>query len=102
MKYSIRSDQTYTVTLCENDTVKSILQNLSLLFATRKGTIPMYRSFGLSQSFLDRPQEVAQAMLLSEITDAVMTFEPRAKVIDAYIESSGKIGKAVIIVEVEI
>lgn len=101
MRYTIRTDEPYSVSFLEDDIEKSIVQNLSLLFATRKGTIPMYRDFGLAQEFLDKPMTVARVLLLSEVTDAVSTYEPRAKVIDVHIEG-GIDGKIVIIVEVEI
>lgn len=102
MRYTVTSGEDYRLTLCENDTVKSILQNLSVLFATAKGTVPMYRNFGLSQAFVDKPLAVARVMLLAEVTEAVDTFEPRAKVVGATLAIDGLTGKTVIKVEVEI
>lgn len=102
MKYILRTDRPYEITLCENDRTKSILQNLSLLFATRKGTIPMYRDFGLSQTFVDKPQAVAQALALADVTDAVEQYEPRANVVSARTVCDGANGKTAIIVEVDI
>lgn len=102
MRYFLSSTHPFNLTLCENNRIKSILQNLSLLLATRKGTIPMYRDFGLDQSFIDKPQSVVQALALADITDAVERYEPRAKVIDICAEHDGLGGKSEIIVEVEI
>lgn len=101
MIYTLKSDEPYSVSLCENDEIKSVLQNLSLLFATKKGTIPMYRNYGLKMDFIDRPQNVAEVLLLEDITEAVEEFEPRAKVIAATIEYSGS-GELAVIAKVEI
>lgn len=102
MRYTIRSDRIYEISLNETDRTKSILQNLSLLFATRKGTVPMYRDFGLNQTFIDKPQAVAQALALTDVIEAVDKYEPRAKVLSAHTVSDGLSGKTAIIVEIEI
>lgn len=100
MKYIIRSDEPISFTLCENDPAKSILQNVLLIVSTRKGTVPMYREFGIAQNFVDRPQAVAQTLAAAEIREAVAEFEPRAKLTDIRFEHDPS-GKTAIILEVE-
>ena len=101
MSYTIRSGSKPILSLAENDLTQSILQNLFLLLETRKGTIPMYRNFGLSQSFLDKPLAVATALATAEIREAVETYEPRATLLDVQVEAKPN-GNVSIILEVEI
>lgn len=79
MLHIVRSDASPDISLIENDLVKSVSQNLLLIISTRKGTIPMYREFGLPMNFVDKPAEVAEALIVSEITEAVEEFEPRCE-----------------------
>ncbi len=102
MKYTLTSGNHIPFTLTENNREKSILQNLSILLATRKGTVPMYRDFGIDQSFIDKPQSVVQALALIAVTDAVEKYEPRAKVVGVSVGHDGVSGKTEIIVEVEL
>ena len=37
------------------DTVKSVLQAIKIILTTPKGTVPMYRDFGVNMDFLDLP-----------------------------------------------
>lgn len=103
MKYKVRTDVDVSLTLCENDTVKSVLQNLYLLYTTRKGSIPMYREFGLDMSFIDKPTNVARTLMAAEVRKATERFEPRAKYTDIKFEDDTENpGKIIPIVEVDI
>ena len=84
------------------DTVTSVLQNLALLYATKQGTVPQYREFGLPMEFIDKPMPVAQTMAVAEITEATEKFEPRATIVDISFEVDNVTGKLSPIVEVEI
>lgn len=86
MKYKVRTDVDVSLTLCEDDPVKSILQNLYLLYTTRKGSIPMYRDFGLAMAFVDKPVNVAKTIMAAEIREATEKFEPRATYVDIKFE----------------
>jgi len=80
LEYSVSATDLSSITLGENDTVKSVLQNLACIMATPKGSVPLYREFGLDLSpILDRPQNVAQPMTCANVKEAVETYEPRAK-----------------------
>lgn len=103
MTYTIRSDDLLKVKLCENDTVQSVLQNISVIFSTRKGTVPMYREFGIDMEFLDKSAEVAKTLMASTIQEAIEEFEPRATVRKISFENGDSVlGKNVVILEVEI
>ncbi len=103
MKYTIRSDSTNELSLCENDELKSIAQNILLIMNTRRGTVPMYRDFGLPMSFIDKPTELAKAIMASEIKEALEKFEPRAKFSELrLIPPENDVDKLTAVLEVEI
>ncbi len=101
MNVVISSEENYKQNFQENDKVRSVIQNIALLLNTKKGTIPMYRDFGLPMKFVDKPINVAETMATLEITEALRDFEPRAKLKNLEITKSAS-GKAVIVVEVTI
>lgn len=76
----------YVVTLdphvdfAPSSTVREILQNVRTILATRKGTVPLDRDFGLSWDQIDRPTAVVMMQIRSEIVDAIEQYEPRARV----------------------
>ena len=87
-KYTIRSDTPPDYTLCENDTAASVLQNIALLVATKQGTVPGYREFGLPMRFIGMPERIASTVAAQEVVDAVEQFEPRARVISVEVEAA--------------
>ena len=101
MNLIIDSEKDYSQELMENDIAKSVVQNIALLLNTKKGTVPMYRDYGLPMEFIDKPINVAETMAFAEITEALEKFEPRAalKNIDFY-KSEG--GKMAIVLEVTV
>jgi len=87
----------------ESGTVKEVLQNIRLILSTPKGTVPLYREFGLSQDFLDKPLPVAQSLLAVAVHDAVETFEPRAQILNVSARADpANPGRLLPVVEVEI
>ena len=82
MSYSVSAADLGNIRLNEPETVNAVLQNIALILATPKGSVPMYRDFGLSQEFLDKPIPVAKAMLVAEVREAIEIWEPRASVSD--------------------
>lgn len=101
MDITVNSNEDHSVQLQENNTVRSIIQNIALLLNTKKGTIPMYRDFGLPMEFIDKPIDVAETMAVLEISEVLEKFETRAKLKNLSLEKS-KDGKMVIIVEVTV
>lgn len=103
MQYTVRSDEPITLSLCESDEIKSILQNLHLIITTPKGSIPMYRSFGLDMSFLDKPIPILRTLMISKVREAIDNFEPRAEFVSLdFEEDINNPGKVITILEVEI
>ncbi len=62
------------------DTVSDVLQNIAVILSTPKGSVPLYRDFGLNYSFLDKPKPLAEMMMRVEIREAIEKWEPRAKI----------------------
>ncbi len=79
MTYTVNAVNLSAVRLLENETVISVLQNIALVLRTPKGSVPMYREFGLSQTFLDKPMPVAKVMMISALKEAIERWEPRAE-----------------------
>ncbi len=101
MIYKVSADEKEPLSLNETDTVRSILQNIRIILTTRKGSVPLYREFGLDMGFLDRPEPLARVMMISQVKEAIEEFEPRVRVTDIVINSGGN-GKLTPVVEVEI
>ena len=101
MAYKVNSAGNYSISLQQDSKVFSVLQNIALLLNTKRGTVPMYRDFGLPMEFVDKPIDVAENMAYVEISDALEEFEPRAKLEDVYFEKTAN-GKMSITVEVSI
>ena len=57
---------------------EEIIQNVSMIVTTLKGTVPLDREFGISVEILDAPMN-RQTRLIAEIADAIEKFEPRAR-----------------------
>lgn len=81
MRYEIRSDRPLPLTLLEQDETRRVLQNAALLLSTKKGTVPLYRDYGLPMEFTHRPAFAAEALAAAEIMEAMARFEPRAEVL---------------------
>lgn len=103
MSYQVSEADLKTIRLNEQDTVSSVLHNVALILATPKGTIPMYRDFGLDLEFLDMPIPEAEVRMIAPIREAVEEWEPRATVKDVFFTRSGDgSGRLVPRVEIEI
>lgn len=83
MNYTVNAVNLSAVRLLENETAASVLQNIALILKTPKGSVPMYREFGLSQTFLDKPMPVAKVMMISALKEAIERWEPRAEFVGA-------------------
>lgn len=59
---------------------EAICRNLSVLYGTRKGEQALDRNFGLDWSCLDKPLEVAKALLSAEIITKTNTYVPAVAV----------------------
>ena len=103
MSYKVRGTDLTCIRLNEQDTVKSVLQNVAIILSTRKGTVPMYRGFGIDQRFVDKPVPIAKTMLYVDVKEAIEEYEPRAEVVNVmFQEDPATPGRLIPTVEVEI
>ena len=103
MSYTIKPQEHIKLTLNETDPIKSVIQNLSILLATKQGSCPLYRNFGLPMRFIDKPVEVAKTIMIAEIMDAVMEYEPHASIVNiGFAGDEDDPGKIIPTLEVEI
>lgn len=103
MSYKVSATNLTALRLNETDTVTSVLQNIAIILSTMKGTVPLYRHFGLQTNFLDRPIPVAKTMMISNVREAIEEWEPRATVVAvSFSEDVSQPGILIPTVEVEI
>ena len=65
---------------------EDILRCIRTLIMTPAGTVPLDRDFGIDNSLLGYPVDVAQNLLAVEIIQKVMKYEPRASVLEIELE----------------
>ena len=83
--------------------LEEIFQNVRMILTTPKGTVPLDRDFGLSQTFLDQPTTLAKAKALPEIIEQVEKYEPRVKVTEVvWVDSGIMEGKLVPLVRIRV
>ncbi len=103
MSFKVSAADLTNIRLNEQDTVTSVLQNIALILSTRKGTVPMYRGFGLDQRSVDKPTPIAKPMLYVDVKEAIEEYEPRAEVVNVTFQEDPAIpGRLIPTVEVEI
>ena len=90
VEFNIRGD------LPEQEDILRCLRNLLM---TPAGTAPLDREFGIDQSFLGQPINVAQNLVAVEIIDKVDRYEPRVSVLEVELaaDAAGQIRAKVVI-----
>lgn len=61
---------------------EEVLQNVRFIVKTRKGSVPLFRDFGVDWNFLDRPIAEARLIAIPDIISEIQTREPRAEIVD--------------------
>lgn len=57
---------------------QEVAQNVRMIVTTVRGTVPLFRDFGIDVSLIDAPSAMAKAKLTADIIRQVKLFEPRA------------------------
>jgi phage baseplate assembly protein W len=102
MAYTVTGEQVGAINFAPKTLAEEVLQNISMILSTPQYTVPLDRRFGLSPRFLDKPLAVAQALIVSEVLDAVERYEPRAEILNVSFEESELAGRLLPAVEVKI
>ena len=76
MTYTIDCSQGVALTLEPEDHVAEIIQSIFILLNTPQGSVPCYREFGIDNSFLHKPIQVAKTLYAAAISDAIDAFIP--------------------------
>ncbi len=100
-RYSLSASDPIKINLAPASVIEEVLQNLSMILRTIKNTAPLYRDFGISGGFIDKPIPVAETLIVAEIYEAVEKYEPRAEIVEISFDcdNSGKLNPCL---EVEI
>lgn len=103
MRCKVSSADLKDLRLGETEAVDAVLRNIAVILATRKGSVPLYRDFGLSWDALDKPEPIARAMMVAPVREAIEQWEPRARFVDIdFKPDPTRPGTLIPIVEVEI
>ena len=86
MSYTVRATDLENIRFHDPELVSSVLQNIAVILATPKGSVPQYREFGLSAVFLDKPMPRAKMMMIAEVREAIERWEPRAQFVSITFE----------------
>lgn len=102
MAYIVKGYQPGKISLAPESTEEEVLQNVAMIILTVQFSVPLDRGFGLAGRFIDKPIQTAQAILVSEVLDAVEKYEPRADIVSVTFEQGETPGNLIPIVEVNI
>ena len=64
----------------EDESPLCIRQNVELIMATNKGTVPLCMDFGVDQSYIDYPVPEAQIRMIAPLREAIEQWEERVTV----------------------
>ena len=101
MAYIVKAFTPGKLNLAPETLEEEVLQNVAIIVSTPKFSVPLDRGLGLAQRFIDKPIQVAQSILISEVLDAV-EYEPRAEVTNVTFEAGETPGLLVPVLEVNI
>ena len=77
----IVSSEARPLVIAPQTVAEEVAQNVAVILATPKGSVPLDRDFGLDFNMVDTPQPRAKALLAVEIVRQVNRYEPRANVL---------------------
>ena len=66
-----------------------ILQNVRFILGSVAGNVPLARGMGIDTAAVDAPASKARALLMTSVLRAVQRNEPRARVVELYLEDNG-------------
>lgn len=80
MEYTVLGDQANIQIGATGET--EILQNVSMIISTLRGSVPLDRGFARSGDALDSPSNKALAAEISALYRAISKYEPRVEITD--------------------
>lgn len=79
MTIEITNDLNEIALIPENE-IEEISQNIKMILNTMQGQVPLDREFGVDSTLLDMPISAARTKATANITTAINSCEPRARV----------------------
>lgn len=103
MRYRVTAGEKTVLTGEEQERVERILEEVALALGTRQGSCPNYRGFGLADRVVDRPVNIAAALLRNEVMEMLEEYVPEVKVTAVTVKGDpDDPGRLIPTVEVEI
>ncbi|MBQ7478232.1 MAG: GPW/gp25 family protein [Selenomonadaceae bacterium] len=102
MEVDIDTAERNDIVLMPETELDEIIQNVRMILATEKMSVPMDREFGISRTMIDQPIGAAQARMSAAIVAAIPKYEPRAKVKQVIYSGASEDGELRIVVRIEI
>ena len=102
VQLTVTADEPINISLAPATLIEEITQNVIMILSTVKNTAPLYRDFGISATFLDKPIAAAESIIIGEIYDAIEMYEPRAEILSVSFSRDERTGKLVPSLEVGI
>lgn len=102
MVHIVSADDSAKINFAPATLAEEVLQNVSMILRTFKNSVPLYRDFGISGTFIDKPLSVAETLIISEIFETVEKYEPRAEIRSIDFEHDELTGKLIPRLEVVI
>ena len=65
MSYTVSATDLKSIQFSEKNELNAVLQNIAVILSTPRGSVPLYRDFGLDWSFLDKPAPVAKVLMVA-------------------------------------
>lgn len=81
---------------------EEILQNVYTIVTTHEFSVPLFRAFGVSGTYIDSTDMIARMKLTAEIMEKVELYEPRVIVEEVDYQSNGENGELYPIIKLRI
>lgn len=103
MRYIVTNTDLTEIVLNQMKETAQVIQNVSTILNTWKGSVPLHRDFGIDADLLHRPINMVEDLIIADIIEVIEKYEPRAEVMSVKLEADAlKSDKIKITVEIEI
>lgn len=82
MSYTIDTTKNQQVNLAPGTVYEEVIQNLWFLYSSIEYDIPLDRALGLNAAYIDKPLEIAKALITTDLYDKTEEYEPRAEIVN--------------------
>lgn len=82
MRYIVTNTDVADIVLNEMNEVQQVLQSVSTILNTWKGSVPLHRDFGIDADLLHKPINMVEDLIIADIIEVIEKYEPRAEVIN--------------------